>query len=124
MQKEVNSLLEKNAVRLVPTEEAQEGFYSTMFLVPKMNSMKLRPVINLKPLNRYMRKRSFKMDHLKIVLSTLKPQFWGLSKDLSDAYFHITIRPSHWKFLRFSIAGQILEFKLCHSGPPHHQGCS
>ena len=40
MQKEVNSLLEKNAVRLVPTEEAQEGFYSTMFLVPKKNSMK------------------------------------------------------------------------------------
>ena len=48
---------------------------------------------------------------------TLKPQFWGVSIDLSDAYFHIPIRPSHWKFLRFAIAGQILEFKALPFGP-------
>ena len=47
MQKEVNSILDKNAVWLVTGKEAQEGFYSTMFLVPKKNSMKLRQVINL-----------------------------------------------------------------------------
>ena len=93
------------------------GLLQHNVLVPKKNSMKLRPVINLKPLNRYMQKMSFKMDHLKIVLSTLKPQFWGVSIDLSDAYFHIPIRPSHWKFLRFSIAGQILEFKALPFGP-------
>ena len=77
----------------------------------EFNEIKASNQSKLKPLNGYMWKRSFKMDHLKIVLSTPTPQFSGVSIDISDAFLHIPIRLSHRKFLRFSVADQILDFK-------------
>lgn len=50
---EINSLILKDAIEKVDAQNAHKGFYSTLFLVPKKNG-KLRPVINLKPLNRYL----------------------------------------------------------------------
>ncbi|XP_060594733.1 uncharacterized protein LOC132749068 [Ruditapes philippinarum] len=46
---------------MVPLNQQNQGFYSTLFLVPKKNG-ELRPVINLRPLNRYLVKKHFKMD--------------------------------------------------------------
>ena len=69
---EVQTLLSKNAIELVPPHKARDGFYSTLFMVPKKNSEKLRPVINLKPLNQFLLKKSFKMDHLGVVMKLLR----------------------------------------------------
>jgi hypothetical protein len=44
---------------------------STLFLVPKKND-KMRPVINLKPLNGYLKKTHFKMDTLSKVIIFVK----------------------------------------------------
>ena len=116
-QSEIATLLQKRVIQKVPYAQREQGFYSTMFLVPKRNSTKLRPVINLRPLNQYLWKRSFKMEHLRVVIATLKPGIWAISIDLADAYFHVPIRPIHHKFLRFALAGQSYQFRALPFGP-------
>ena len=59
--KEINSLLRKNAIEKVQKRDVMTGFYSTLFLVPKNNG-EMHPVINLRPLNKYLVKKHFKMD--------------------------------------------------------------
>ena len=47
---EIDSLLQKDCTEKVNAQNAQDGFYSTFFLVRKKNRT-MRPVINLRPLN-------------------------------------------------------------------------
>ena len=83
---EVDNLLEKGAIKLVPQENLRTGFYSAFLPVPKKSEV-LRPVINLKPLNRYLRKTHFKMDCLSKVLNLVQKGDWAISIDLGDTYF-------------------------------------
>ena len=41
------SLLKKQVIRAVPNEQAQQGFYSRYFLIPKRGSSSLRPMLDL-----------------------------------------------------------------------------
>ena len=116
LQQEVEKLLEKGAIESVPLQNSQRGFYSTFFLVPK-KSGELRPVINLRPLNRYLRKQHFKMDSLNKVLNLVQKGDWAISLDLKDAYLHIPIFPPHKRFLRFCIKGKCYQFTCLCFGP-------
>ena len=113
---EVESLLEKGAIEKVPLQEVMEGFYSTFFLVPKKNG-EMRPVINLKPLNRYMVKQHFKMDTLSKVLNLVKKGQFSFTLDLKDAYMHIPIHKNYKKYLRFCINNQCYQFTALCFGP-------
>ena len=113
---EVEKLLEKGAIEPVPFVEQHLGFYSTMFLVPK-KSGELRPVINLRPLNQYLRTEHFKMDTLSKVLNLVKKGDWAITVDLRDAYFHIPIFQRHRKFLRFCIQGRAYQYRALAFGP-------
>lgn len=114
--KEISSLIEKDAVEMVPLNQQNQGFYSTLFLVPKKNG-ELRPVINLRPLNRYLVKKHFKMDTLSKIINLVKPNDWAFSIDLSDAYMHIPIFPKHRKYLRFAFQGKCYQWKVMCFGP-------
>ena len=111
---EVEELFKKDAIETVPMNEIQAGFYSTFFLVPKM-----RPVLNQRPLNRYLQKNHFKMDTMSKVLNLVKPKDWAISLDLTEAYLHIPLFPKHRKYLevRFCIAGQCFQWKCLCFGP-------
>ena len=98
------------------TKSRESGFYSTFFLVPKKNG-KMRPIINLKPLNRYLKKTHFKMDTLSKVLNLVKTGDWAISLDLKDAYLHVPIFHTHRKYLRFCIQNQCYQFKVLCFGP-------
>ena len=113
---EVKKLLEKNAIEPVPLHDMHRGFYSTFFLVPK-KSGDLRPVINLRPFNRYLRKQHFKMDSLNSVLNLVQPGDWAISLDLKDAYMHLPIYSSHKRYLRFCIQGKAYQFTCLCFGP-------
>lgn len=78
------------------------GLYSTFVLVPK-KTRDLRPVINLRPLNRYLRKQHCKMDCLSKVLNLVQHGDWAISFDLADAYLQIPIHVKFRKFVRFHI---------------------
>ena len=113
---EVESLLQKAAIEPVPFAQRQQGFYSTFFLVPK-KSGELRAVINLRPLNQYLKTQHFKMDTLKTVLNLVKKGDWAISIDLKDAYFHIMVHIKHRKYLRFCIQGKAYQFRALAFGP-------
>lgn len=116
LQSEVEKLLQKGAIEPVPPENMKTGFYSTFFLVPKKTG-DLRPIINLRPLNRYLRKQHFKMDCLSKVINLVQQGDWAISIDLADAYLHIPIHVKFRKFLRFCILGKAYQFTSMCFGP-------
>ncbi|KAI2656604.1 Pol polyprotein [Labeo rohita] len=101
---EIAALLAKDAIKLVP-------FYSPYFIVPKKSSG-LRPILDLRALNRPLHRLPFKMLMVKCILSCIRHQHWLAAIDLKDAYFHVSILPRHRPFLRFAFEGQAYQYKV------------
>ncbi len=87
---ELMSLLANGAVEMVPPAQSESGFYSRYFLVPKKDGG-LRPILDLRHLNRALMKRPFRRITLKQNLLQVCPGDWFFSQDLKDAYIHIQI---------------------------------
>jgi hypothetical protein len=113
---EITSLIKKRAVHVLPSGEIGSGFMSTFFLVPKKDAGTWRPILNLKPLNRFIRPRRFRMDTLKITLESIQTPAWAASLDLKDAYLHDPVCREHWKFLRFQYQNVRYEFSVLSFG--------
>ena len=111
LKSEVSDLLIKDAIEPLAPAQMGGGFYSTFFVVPK-KSGDLRPILNLRPLNDHLQKKSFKMETLQKVIKAVKPKDWLVALDLKDAYLHIPILSRHRKFLRFRIDNQSYQFKV------------
>ena len=106
---EVKALLLKKAIYpIFPPFE--EGFWSTFFLAPKKTG-DWRPILNLKPLNKYIKPKRFRMESLAIVLKAPIRGRWATSIDLKDAYLHIPINQDHQRWLRFHIKDQAYAFR-------------
>ena len=108
---EVNKMLSKGAILKV--QPVSGHFISNIFLTPK-KSGGMRPVINLKALNRFLEPVHFKMEHLLTILPLLERGSYMTSLDLKDAYFSLPIAKAFRKYLRFSWRGELYEFQcLC-----------
>ena len=107
---EVESLLGKQAIERVPQGQEGLGFYSTFFTVQKKGEG-LRPILNLRPLNKFLKVQHFKMETLRSIIRAMEIGDWVAALDLKDAYLHIPIFPPHRKFLRFCIENQHFQFK-------------
>ena len=97
---EIQTLLDKGAIRQVKVENMRKGHYSIFFTVPKKTG-DLRAILNLKPLNKHLFLERFRFETLQQVIVAVQPGDWLATIDLKDAYLHVPIRQSHWKFLRF-----------------------
>ena len=107
--KEAQDLKSKAAVQ--PCQSEKGEYISSYFAVPKLRSPgKFRPILNLKRFNLSVKKYSFKMETLKHVREWLKPGAFCIGIDLKDAFPHIPIHESCWKYLRFRWLGQLLEW--------------
>ena len=104
---EIGKLLEKGAIELVEPMEGQ--FVGHLFLREKKNGG-FRPVFNLKPLNRFIMYRHFKMEIMGDLLNMLKLDDYMVKIDLKDAYFSVPIAPKHRKFLRFGWKWKLYQF--------------
>lgn len=111
LRQEVCSLLEKKAIEPVPPSEWESGFYSRYFVVPKKGGG-LRPILDLRPVNRALHKRAFRMTTLKQILAQIRPGDWFASVDLKDAYFHIQIVKRHRRFLRFAFENSVYQYTV------------
>ncbi|KAL0147283.1 hypothetical protein M9458_057407, partial [Cirrhinus mrigala] len=80
---EIRSLLAKQAIEVVPPENMECGLYSRYFLVPKKDGG-LRPILDLRPLNRALAKREFKMITVKQILAHIQPGDCPSSQALSE----------------------------------------
>ncbi len=89
----------------------RSGFYSPYFIVPKKGGG-LRPILDLRILNRALHRLPFKMLTPKRVFGCVRPQDWFAAIDLKDAYFHVSILPRHRPFLRFAFEGRAYQYKV------------
>ena len=110
MNQEIEALLEKQVIVPLSLSQAREGFYSTYFTVPKKDGG-LRPILNLKRFNNFVRVLSFRMETLRTIISVVRPGMWLASVDLKDAYLHVPMREVHHRYLRFAWRGQAYQFQ-------------
>ncbi len=102
MEQEVDTLLRKEAIDVVPPHERESWFYSRYFIVPKKNGG-LRPILDLRQLNRSVMRLEFKMLTLKQVVSQIRSEDWFVTIDLKDAYFHVSILPTQGKAYQYRV---------------------
>ena len=86
-------------------------FISHIFTRTKSNG-KTRIILNLKPLNKFVKYTHFKMEHLEHALLLINAHDWFCSLDLADAFFSVSIHPSHWKFLKFIWNDTLWEYRV------------
>ncbi len=108
---EIAVLLAKDAIEPVPPADMRSGFYSPYFIVPKKGGG-LRPILDLRVLNRALHRHPFKILTLKCIFGCVRPQDWFAAIDLKDAYFHVSILPRHRPFLRFAFEGRAYQYKV------------
>ncbi|KAI2663288.1 Transposon Tf2-6 polyprotein [Labeo rohita] len=78
---ELQTLLDKGAIEHVPLPDRDSGYYSRYFLVPKKDGG-LRPILDLRGLNRYLRTYKFKMLTIKMIVSQIQSRDWFVTIDL------------------------------------------
>jgi hypothetical protein len=104
---EVNALIMKGAV---VEAGAEVGYISMYFLVPKKGPNSRRPIINVKPLNQFLKYRHFKMEGIVTVRHTVRKGVFMTKIDLTDAYFTIPVFQGHRIFLRFRWKNKTYEY--------------
>ena len=88
---EVCQLIAKQAVWVVSPAEAFNkpgSFYSKLFCVRKQSGS-WRPIINLKPMNKFVAKQNFKMETVRDMKQLFRPGDYGTTVDLQDAFYHV-----------------------------------
>ncbi len=108
---EIAVLLAKDAIEPVPPADMRSGLFSPYFIVPKKGGG-LRPILDLRVLNRALHKLPFKMLTQKRIFGCVRPLDWFAAIDLKDAYFHVSILPRHRPFLHFAFEGQAYQYKV------------
>ncbi len=73
LREEIAVLLAKDAIEPVPPAERRQGFYSPYFIVPKKRGG-LRPILDLRVLNRALHKLPFKMWTRRCIIKCIQPQ--------------------------------------------------
>ena len=102
----IANLLAKGAVREVQSQDDQLTL--TLFLEQKENG-EFGPVTNLRALNRFLGRESFKMEGLQVLRSLLQKGDFMMKLDLKDAYYAIPIHTSHRKYRQFMYQDRVYE---------------
>eukprot|EP01132_Coremiostelium_polycephalum_P002912 gene2912-3629_t len=107
IEKEILNLLDKGANQTVlDPQEIEKLFIVRIFTVPKRDSLDRRPCLDLRPLNRYIKKKAFKMENLTTVRNMLYPNAFLTKIDVKDAFLHIPIHQDHQTYLAFNWKGK------------------
>ena len=108
IQARISELLLEGVVEPAPPRV----FLNRLFEVPKRDSEKMRLVLDVSPLNKYIPTYKFKMTTISTVRETLLPDCFMASIDLKDAYWHVPIAKAFRPFLAFSTGHSILQFRV------------
>jgi len=94
------------ATMLSPAAGAGAPWVSPTF---EVYGSKPRLVIDLRLINLHIRRRIFQFRKLPSFLSRLLPGDHLVSWDVSDAFYHVRLRPADRKYFRFVVAGVVYE---------------
>lgn len=98
----LGELLDQQVISQVPHAEHSQGVYSHVFVVRKPSG-KFRLILNLRPLNKFIRYKHFRMESIFMVTNLLFPDCYMQTIDLRDTYLHVPIHRDFQKFLRLAI---------------------
>ena len=98
--KEIDHLLKNGFIKKL-TEPLPNGWVSNIFLVPKKQGG-FCMILNLKPLNKHIKHKKFKIDGIERVIQMLHKDDMLLSLDLTSAYGHLYISPEFHSLFMFT----------------------
>lgn len=105
MKNEIQRMLEQG---ILEKSNGVMGFLSRLFPVQKADGG-IRPIFNLRGLNRYLHPRKFRLiNHFKVP-SFLQRGDFTAKLDLTQAYFHVPIKTQHRRFLSLISDGRVLQ---------------
>lgn len=104
---EIIQLLKKGVIQ--PCQHEAGEFISPIFTRPKKDGS-FRIILNLKCFNTNVAHYHFKMDNIWSAIRLMKPGCYMASVDLKDAYYSVSIRKDHQKFLKFKWKGILYQF--------------
>ena len=107
MNRQIQTLLKEGNIKEAPNNK---GFFMYPFLIPKKND-KSRFIMNLKPLNWYIKCTKFKMTTLKQIRVSLRNGQWAVQMNIKLAYCHVPMHRRHRCFLHFRYKGKVYQFK-------------
>ena len=87
---------------------SQLHYSNSLFLVAKRSGG--RPVINLRPLNRFVPNQKFRMESILLPKDILKPNSFLAKIDLKDAFYSIPIAKMSRKYLQFIYHNKLYQF--------------
>ncbi|KAK6028679.1 reverse transcriptase [Ostertagia ostertagi] len=105
---EVSKLLEKGAVEEIPW--SSKVWTSSIFVIPKKDGGN-RTVINLRPLNKFIKHHHFKLESIGLIRDLLERNDFMAKIDMKDAYFSVPIHSNYRKYLAFYCGGKLFQFK-------------
>ena len=83
---------------------------SPLFHVPK-DKDKIRPIIDLSFMNKFVVSPKFKMEHLPITLRGVQTPSWGAKIDIQDAFLSVWISVFFQRYFAFWFDGRMYMFK-------------
>lgn len=109
----MNELISGLISKEIVVECLEPKFIAGLFLRPKPGGSH-RLIVDLSPLNEYLKKEHFKMESLQDALDMLEENDWMCKVDLKNAYYSIPIRRAHQPYLAFIWQGRTWMFtRLC-----------
>ena len=107
LKEEVTRLLRLGAIEVAP--ESERTHVSKVFLVEKGNSTpekpKYRVVVDLRPMNAYCPAGTCRVEGLRELPPMLERGDFLTAVDLTDGYFHLSIRECDRRYMTFHLAG-------------------
>lgn len=108
LKREITRGLARGFYRELTDEEANKAHCIVGAFVTH-SAGKQRLVIDYRVPNQYLEERKFKYESLYDLAPQLRPGDAMLSWDISDAFFHLEIRPTDKKYLCFTALGRVFE---------------
>ena len=86
-------------------------FWVHLFSVPREVSTRIRVILNLSPLNKYIQCPTFRMVTTADVRRVLPQHGYMVSIDIKDAYWHVPMSANASSYLGFQLEDQVYKFK-------------
>ena len=104
--------MQKQAIEKAINQASLAFFNHRLFLVLKPNN-KLRAILDLTSLNKFLKSEKFKMETSESIKTSLQTGEWLTSIDFKDAYFHIPDKPRVQEVPTFSRQRSHLPIQSC-----------